>query len=756
MKALEKEPRDRYPSAQHLAADLDRFLQNRPVEASRPSIVDRLNRVIRRNAVLASVIALCLVVVTILSVAGSILFAYKSNVAEEQRVQAEMERNRAEQHLEIAREAIDLLLTEAAEELKRSRETSASQLTLLDKAVQFYERFPDAAQAEMRYDTSMAYLDAGHAYEKVSQPGYREKAFELFKRANKIHESLVAENPANPEYQIALIASCEDMGSLLHSHPSLTHPVSGDALTQKSVDLAESLVATNPTSTRYRDALASVLTTHFQVNSKSGDDFDTTPTPTPTARQIAWMAKAVSLRSQLLDESPEDEGYQRALARALDRYAMALFRYRDLDRAEEHSVKSIELSRGLLMRDSANLEYQERLAVALANYGKLLCHQERYEEADQVLSEAIKTYEPLYDEDLYNVRRCFQIMLNDQIESLLKRRRFEESKALQDRFLQIWRDELKKGPGAADIDISGDDTLARNTLFRYALTLRELGDDDKSRQMYAECLEAATRIEVERDRQGRGGDQMVYYASICPFPEVRDDRALLERSQEALKEVGSDKFHLIALGWAQCRNGRYREALHTFALVELTWPKETSDPYAIWTYPDVLLGQSLAYHHTGQHEDAVRCLVLAYQKNLRRDSATLHGGLYCVTRSLLREVLAVVSDGASDPLLYVTELLDPADGDIHDLDPAEGEVLVNENPQHFSLRAFTAPAQIDGSVAGPPVVHLDRDGRRLEERVDYDLDYREDEGVLTIKAIQVYSARAATGLTWEAGSFGLR
>ncbi len=93
LKALEKEPGDRYPSAQHLAADLDRFLQNRPVEASRPSIVDRLNRDIRRNAALAGVIALCLVVVTILSVAGSILLAYKSNVAEEQRVQAEMERN---------------------------------------------------------------------------------------------------------------------------------------------------------------------------------------------------------------------------------------------------------------------------------------------------------------------------------------------------------------------------------------------------------------------------------------------------------------------------------------------------------------------------------------------------------------------------------------------------------------------------------------------------------------------------------------
>ena len=50
LKSLQKDPADRYASAQHFAADLERFLHHRPIEARRPSLADRLNRTIRRNA----------------------------------------------------------------------------------------------------------------------------------------------------------------------------------------------------------------------------------------------------------------------------------------------------------------------------------------------------------------------------------------------------------------------------------------------------------------------------------------------------------------------------------------------------------------------------------------------------------------------------------------------------------------------------------------------------------------------------------
>ncbi|HUR54112.1 MAG TPA: serine/threonine-protein kinase, partial [Gemmataceae bacterium] len=68
LKCLEKDPARRYPTAGELAADLRRFLDNKPVTARRPSAFDRVKKFTRRNRPLvfgtaATVVALALGVV---------------------------------------------------------------------------------------------------------------------------------------------------------------------------------------------------------------------------------------------------------------------------------------------------------------------------------------------------------------------------------------------------------------------------------------------------------------------------------------------------------------------------------------------------------------------------------------------------------------------------------------------------------------------------------------------------------------------
>jgi serine/threonine protein kinase len=50
LKTMNKEPGDRYATAQELAADLRRFLENRPIKAKRPSLWDRTFKLCRRHA----------------------------------------------------------------------------------------------------------------------------------------------------------------------------------------------------------------------------------------------------------------------------------------------------------------------------------------------------------------------------------------------------------------------------------------------------------------------------------------------------------------------------------------------------------------------------------------------------------------------------------------------------------------------------------------------------------------------------------
>src|SRR5207248_512867 len=56
LKAVEKEPADRFATAHKFAADLDRWLTDRPIKSKPPNLLGRLRRWRRRNRTLANVL----------------------------------------------------------------------------------------------------------------------------------------------------------------------------------------------------------------------------------------------------------------------------------------------------------------------------------------------------------------------------------------------------------------------------------------------------------------------------------------------------------------------------------------------------------------------------------------------------------------------------------------------------------------------------------------------------------------------------
>src|SRR5439155_11451503 len=68
LKAMEKNPADRYATAKELADDLERFVRDEPIRARRPSLVQRARKWSRRNKSLAAAAASLLT--AILVVAG--------------------------------------------------------------------------------------------------------------------------------------------------------------------------------------------------------------------------------------------------------------------------------------------------------------------------------------------------------------------------------------------------------------------------------------------------------------------------------------------------------------------------------------------------------------------------------------------------------------------------------------------------------------------------------------------------------------
>jgi serine/threonine protein kinase len=171
LKALRKEPADRYATAQELADDLQRFLDNHPIRARRPTLAERARKWGRRHP---SVIAATMLLVALLS-AGSLASAAlirdeQARTRDEQRkVEAAYERERqraeeAEARFQLARSSVDELVQVSEEELVHRPGMEGLRRRLLSSALAYYEQL-----AEQRRDEPSGQADLQDATRRVEK-----------------------------------------------------------------------------------------------------------------------------------------------------------------------------------------------------------------------------------------------------------------------------------------------------------------------------------------------------------------------------------------------------------------------------------------------------------------------------------------------------------------------------------------------------------------------------------------------------------
>jgi hypothetical protein len=165
LKAIAKEPRDRYASAAAVVGDLRRFLSSKPILARPPNLLSRLRKSSRRHrtavtTALATLI-LCLVVGTVL-----IGQAYRSERKQrEQAVTAQAKsaaaQARAESSLALARQAVDDMYTNVATVwLTQDTAFTAIQRELLRRALGVYQTL---AQEPAIDDASLRSVAEAHS-----------------------------------------------------------------------------------------------------------------------------------------------------------------------------------------------------------------------------------------------------------------------------------------------------------------------------------------------------------------------------------------------------------------------------------------------------------------------------------------------------------------------------------------------------------------------------------------------------------------
>lgn len=154
LKALSKNPAERYANAGEMAADLQRYLDHKPILARPPTTLDRLRKWSRRHPSIVVAGVLLLVVVAVASLIGTWLIGKEqlktAAALEGQKLRAQ----EAETRFAQARQAVDTLFQISEEELT-DKPVEGARKRILEVVLSHYEDFieqrkgDEASQAEL-------------------------------------------------------------------------------------------------------------------------------------------------------------------------------------------------------------------------------------------------------------------------------------------------------------------------------------------------------------------------------------------------------------------------------------------------------------------------------------------------------------------------------------------------------------------------------------------------------------------------------
>jgi serine/threonine protein kinase len=399
LKAIAREPEQRYASAEQMAEDLRRFLADRPILARRTGGLERLWRWSRRNPALAGSIA-SLFLFLVLGCAGmTVLWRLAEGqrsradqlydqsrqswlLALKHQAEAHSQGERAEASFVKARAAVDELLTQVSEsQLLNVPGLQPLRRDLLRSALNYYEDF-----VRQRGDdpTLKAGLAAGQLrLAKIQHElGARVQSDETMRQALAMHELALRDRPVDLGLRDGLAQCCVHLGigALDPLHPTM----SGDEalrLFDRAITVWEELRQVEPASTVYLGELANAYNLLAVLHNQNNR----------TAATLAAHQKALALRQARVDAHPDDPAAQNDLASTLNNLGALVdgTTYESLDKLSLFR-RSAEHSRIAHARAPQVIRFGRFLVVVLRNVAVSERQLGHYEAATRAFEESLE------------------------------------------------------------------------------------------------------------------------------------------------------------------------------------------------------------------------------------------------------------------------------------------------------------------------------------------------------------------------------
>jgi eukaryotic-like serine/threonine-protein kinase len=391
LKALRKEPQERYLTAEQLASDVQAYLDGQPVSARQGTFRYRAGKFVRRNRLALAAVAMLAVT----------LFAGLAGVLWQARV-ANAERRKAESRSEDLRQLSNSLLSELAEAMKQIPGSTGAQQLLVTRVLEHLDRMAKDAYGDRTSELDL--IDAytrlgniqGNAYDQ--NLGDREGGLAILDKAIALAKPLVASAPEDRPALRALAMAQESKGELLSESGDIQGSV---ASLQSAVQIYDRLIA-------LPGIQPVVFTEAATANNALGDVSGQDIGLADIASALASYRKALDLNSRAAALDPKFMSARRGLAtmqmkignaeldidpaQALKDFQLALQRFDALPDSEKTKLSTMRL-RTLTQR---------KVAVAFSELGE-------YEQGIPLFVEAIKTHQKLADVDSKDIRNLIDL-----------------------------------------------------------------------------------------------------------------------------------------------------------------------------------------------------------------------------------------------------------------------------------------------------------------------------------------------------------
>jgi serine/threonine protein kinase/tetratricopeptide (TPR) repeat protein len=452
LKAITKEPAQRYASSEEMAEDLRRFLADRPIKARRTSEAERLWRWSRRNPALAVSLSSLFLVLAVGCTGMTVLWlraesqraiaARLRDLSDARLNEAERQRARAQANFDRARAAVDDSLGHISEsQLKSVPGLQPLRRELLSSALRFYEDFvkergddptlkaglaaaqlrlakiqheigaEPQAQLTLRQATTL-YETASH--DRPDDRGLRDglaqccvqlgiaqmpfdQALGQFERAITLWQALRQAEPSSAVYQREL-ANTYNLIAVLHDKRSrLAESLRAH---QQAFALRRALVAAHPDDPSFQNALAATLNNIGVLLDK---------TSVESRETLAMFRRAVEHSRIACGAAPEVVQYGRFLIAELRNVGASEYDLGNADRALDAFRNSLEVSRRLVRENPAILSLRRELFQDYGSVGDINRAQGREAEAVRTYRQATELLDAVPREtgqDYFNLA-CF-------------------------------------------------------------------------------------------------------------------------------------------------------------------------------------------------------------------------------------------------------------------------------------------------------------------------------------------------------------